>query len=127
MTLTFECGHRRYVSQLGNGALRDHVDAGSMMRSVHPIVTPLIADHYPEADCPSCRRVWLSGDKKVRFKEEDEDSDNDNDGRYDTADEGERDDKEEDEVNEDEDEIHKERTTLFEWRNRRTEVQGLLI
>lgn len=63
----------------------------------------------------------------MRFKEEDEDSDNDNDGRYDTADEGERDDKEEDEVNEDEDEIHKERTTLFEWRNRRTEVQGLLI
>lgn len=57
-----------------------------MLRSVHPTVTPLIAEHYPDAECPSCRRVRVSRGKKVRFGEEG-DSD-EGASEYDTADEG---------------------------------------
>ena len=118
VTLTYECGHRRYVSQLGNGAIRDHVDAGSMLRSVHPTVKPLIANHRPEAEYPSCR-YGLSGDNKVLLQDKDGEEDNDDDSEYDTADAG------EDEM--DEDEIHGKPKSLLKWWNRRTEVQGLLI
>lgn len=57
-----------------------------MLRSVHPTVTPLIAEHYPDAECPSCRRVRVLRGKKVRFVkggESDEGA-----SEYDTADEG---------------------------------------
>ncbi|KAL8637116.1 MAG: hypothetical protein Q9226_009158 [Calogaya cf. arnoldii] len=118
VTLTYKCGHRRYVSQLGNGDIRDHVDAGSMLRSVHPTVKPLIANHRPEVDCPSCR-FWLSGDNKVLLQDKDCEEDKDGDSEYDTADEG------EDEI--DEHEIHEKPKSLLKWRNMRTEVQGLLI
>lgn len=98
------------------------------MRSVHPTIKPLVADHHPKADCPSCHRVWLSGDKKVRFAKEEGSDDDDDSSEYDTADEGESyDEEEEDEVDEDEDEIHEETKILLKWRNRRTEIQGLLI
>ncbi|KAI4108388.1 MAG: hypothetical protein LQ339_002290 [Xanthoria mediterranea] len=91
VTLTFTCRHKRFLSQLGTGRLRDHVDVASMLRSVHPTVTPLIAEHYPDAECPSCRRVRVSRGKKVRFVEEGESEDDDGDeggSEYDTADEG---------------------------------------
>ncbi|KAI4238660.1 MAG: hypothetical protein LQ349_000931, partial [Xanthoria aureola] len=64
VTLTFTCRHKRFLSQLGAGTLRDHVDVASMLRSVHPTVRPLVAEHYPDAECPSCRRVRVLKSKK---------------------------------------------------------------
>ncbi|KAL8842111.1 MAG: hypothetical protein Q9176_002803 [Flavoplaca citrina] len=113
VTLTFECSHQRYVSQLGNGPVRDHVDVASMMRSVPPAVKPLMADHRPKAKCSSCRNqngAWHSGDKKVRFRAQNQYIDDDG-SEYETADEGEDD----------------EKKTLLKWGNERSGVQGLLI
>lgn len=114
VTLTFECSHRRYVSQLGNGPVRDHVDVASLMRSVPPTVKPLMADHRPKAKCSSCRNqngVWHSGDRKVRFRAQNQYIDDDG-SEYETADEGEDDEK---------------KTTLLKWGIERSGVQGLLI
>ncbi|KAL9028281.1 MAG: hypothetical protein Q9180_007190 [Flavoplaca navasiana] len=113
VTLTFECSHQRYVSQLGNGPVRDHVDVASMMRSVPPTVKPLMADHRPKAKCSSCRNqngLWHSGDKKVRFRAQNQYIDDDG-SEYETADEGEDD----------------EKKTLLKWGNERSGVKGLLI
>ncbi|KAL8786177.1 MAG: hypothetical protein Q9213_002947 [Squamulea squamosa] len=109
VTLTYQCGHKRYLSQTGNGPLRDHVDAQSMMRSVHPTVTPLVGEHDPEAACPSCR-VWLSGDRKgSKGKSEDDDKD------FGTEDEDEDNEMEECEEDGDEVEVRQERKRLLCW------------
>ncbi|KAL8985890.1 MAG: hypothetical protein Q9205_000540 [Flavoplaca limonia] len=113
VTLTFECSHQRYVSQLGNGPVRDHVDVASMMRSVPPAVKPLMADHRPKAKCSSCRNqngAWHSGDKKVRFRAQNQYIDDDG-SEYETADEGEDD----------------EKKTLLKWGNERSGTETNII
>ncbi|KAL8767162.1 MAG: hypothetical protein Q9209_006253 [Squamulea sp. 1 TL-2023] len=112
VTLTYQCGHKRYLSQTGKRPLRDHVDARSMMRSVHPTVTPLVGEHQPEATCPSCR-VWFSGDKKEGFNDMEGSEDDGSD--FGTDDEDEDDEMEEYEEDEDEVEVQQERRRLLRW------------